>query len=147
MSRGAVAWAVLVVSAALAACGGDGGGDADDPRQPGPVVQDEQKRVLETIDALRTASRSGDAQRICDELFTEALASSVQEAAGRSCADEVDEQFVDPNAEISVARAIQITGNRATATIRESNEAQSRLQLVKDGDRWRINGVTPANAG
>jgi len=144
MSRLLRLWtAFLLTAAATGACGG-----SDEPRErTQPVVQDEQRAVLGVVDELRAASRRGDAEAICSELFSRSLARSITRAAGRSCADEVRARFVSPDAEISVGREIRVTGQRATAVIREANGRQSALHLRMEDGGWRIDRVISANAG
>jgi len=132
--------AVIAMGLALAGCGG-----SDKKDQP-PTVPTDQRAVLGTIDALQAASRSGDAKKICREIFTPALAASIRQASKRSCEKEVSATLVSPDAELSVARQIDIRGPRATATVREQNGNTSRVSLVKRGSRWQIDGITPAKS-
>jgi hypothetical protein len=128
----------LVAAAALGACGGD---DDDEGQATVPA---QQRAILSTIEDLQAASRRGDAARICDDIFTETLAASIRRASKHSCAAEVRETLVSPDARISVARGIRVKGSRATATVREQNGDTSRVSLVKDGDVWRIERIRPA---
>jgi hypothetical protein len=129
---------MVVLPLAFAACGG-----SDDKAQPPPAVAGEQLGVLRTLDELQAASRSGDAAKICTTLFTKALADSIKAAGGRSCRREVKERFASPDEQISVSRQVTVQGARATATIREQNGNASRLSMVKDAGRWKIQGVQP----
>jgi hypothetical protein len=133
-------WAVAVAvgaTAVLAGCGGSG--DA----KPAPTVSGDTRGILATVDALQTASRQDDAARICGEIFAESLARSIRHASKRSCEAEVRATLTAPDARYSVGRDIQVTGSRATATVREQNGNTSRLSFVKQGERWRIDRVTP----
>lgn len=133
--------AILAAAVVLAGCGG-----ADKPSagsQATPGVSGDQRGVLETVDALQTASRKGDGKTICSQIFTRALAASVEKAAKRSCPQEVRQRLFDPNAEISVGRDIHVKGSAATTVIREQNGHVSKLYLVKQGGRWRIDRVVP----
>lgn len=132
---------VLVVAGVVAAAlGGCGGSETDD--EPS-TVSDDQRGVLSTIDALQSASRRGDAQEICTELFSETLARSIRRASKRSCQEEVGATLTSPDAQYSVARRIDIQGSRATATVREESGSTSRVVLTRDGDRWRIERIDP----
>jgi hypothetical protein len=131
---------VIATSAALGACGG-----SDDGKEPSAVSGD-QRGVLSTVDALQSASRQGDVGRICDDLFTEALAKSIQEASKHSCEDEVRGTLASPDARFSVEQNIVIEGSSARATIREQNGNTSTVDLTKQEGRWRIARVTPAQA-
>ena len=110
------------------------------------MLPEDQREILSTIDDLQSASRRGDTDRICNELFTEGLANSIADASRHTCQAEVQETFVSPDAQISVGREIQVEGSRATAVVREQNGNASTLFLVKGGDRWRIERVKPLRA-
>jgi hypothetical protein len=131
-----VLMAALAAAAVLAGCGGS---DAEDEA---PVVSSDQREILGTIDALQTASRQGDAARICGEIFTETLARSIGEGSRQSCEKEVRATLASPDARIAVSRQIDISGSRATATVREQNGNSSTVLLVKADGRWRIDQIT-----
>ena len=59
------------------------------------------------------------------------LVKSVEASAKRSCAKEVRKRMFAPDAEISVGRDIKVTGDRATAVVREQNGNVSKLSLVR----------------
>ena len=131
----------LAPAALVAGCGGE---DKPAPReQARPSVPDDQRGVLETIDALQTASRKGDGRAICGDIFTPQLARSVEAAAKRSCADEVKEDLFSPTTEISVGRDIRVSGGKASATVQEQNGQVSKLFMVKRDGRWQIDRVEP----
>lgn len=139
--RSNVAALALVVAAAVAGCGGSDD-DAEEEQEP-PQISGDQRGILGTIDSLESASRSGDADQICEEIFTESLARSIRRASGHSCQAEVRDTLMSPGAQFSVSRKIEINGPRATATIRERDGDLSIVRLVKEGGSWRIEGVTP----
>lgn len=130
----------VVALAAAALLAGCGGSDDDDEA---PVVSSDQREILSTIDELQTASRRGDAATICHEIFTETLARSIGDTSRRSCEKEVRATLASPDAEIAVGRQIEVDGSRATVTVRERNGNTSRVFLVKDGRRWRIDRIEP----
>jgi hypothetical protein len=136
--------AVLTTLATLVGCGGDED-DSRPEQRPSTTVSGEQRGILDTVDALQTASRNGDGEAICDDVFTPQLVQSIESAAKRSCGEEVREQLFTPNAEISLQRDIMVSGNQATATIREQNGNVSKLFLVKQGGQWRIDRLEPQN--
>ena len=132
--------AVVTAAALLVGCG-----ETDDAQQA-PPASGEQRAILSTIDALQSASRQGDADKICNELFTEALAKAIRGASRRSCEKEVRATLTSPDAQISVQRQIDINGSRATAMVREQDGAASTIFLAKDGDRWRIQRINPVKS-
>jgi hypothetical protein len=132
---------VVMVVAALGGCGG-----SDDDGEKGPVVPSEERAILQTVADLETASRQGDARRICDEIFTKTLADSIENAADRSCSAEVRATLVSPNMRLSVGRNIDVNGARAIATVREKGGDTSKVFLRKHGSRWQIARITPAKS-
>jgi hypothetical protein len=102
--------------------------------------------VLGTVDALQRASRQGDGRAICTQVFTRQLVRSIESAAKRSCAKEVRARVFSPRAAFSVGRHIAVTGNRGSAVIRDQAGNVSKLFLVKQGGRWRIDRVQPQKA-
>jgi len=136
---------VVVAVAALAGCG-----SSDNERsaqKPSPSVSGDQRSILGVVDELQTASREGDGETVCSELFTPRLVRSIEEAAQQSCAKEVRQRLFSPDAEISVGRDIKVTGRRGAAVIREQNGNVSKLSLVQQNARWRIDRVTPQKSG
>jgi hypothetical protein len=133
----------LVLSAIAFAVPGCGGSDEEtSTRDKAPAAASgDQRGILGTIDALQTASRNGDGEGICTEIFTVQLVRSIETTAKRSCVKEVTATLLSPNAEISVGRDIAITGKRATATILEQNSNVSKLFLLKQDGEWRIDRV------
>jgi hypothetical protein len=132
----------VIIAVAVAGCGGSDKNSPADQTSAAPVSVD-QRSILATIDALQTASRKGDGHTICDELFTPQLVRSVEKSAKRSCATELREKLFVPNAELSVGRQMTVVGNRGTAVIREKNGDVSKLSLLEQHGRWRIDRVTP----
>jgi hypothetical protein len=103
--------------------------------------------VLSTIDALQTASRSGDGRRICNRLFTPNLVRSIEKTTKHSCATEVRTKLFARNASISVQQGIRVKGSTASAVIRERNGNISTLHFLKQVGQWRIDRVEPQKAG
>ena len=129
--------ATVAAVAALVGCGG-----SDEPKRA-PKVSDDQRQILAAVDALQTASRQNDARRICHELFATSLARSIRKSSKQSCEAEVRDTLTAPDAQLSVARKIEIKGSRATATVNEQNGRTSAVSFVKAADGWRIERVTP----
>jgi hypothetical protein len=129
---------------ALAGCGG---GEKEPSDQKPATVSGDQRSILATIDTLQTASRDGDGEAVCDDVFTRELSKSIEAAAKQSCAKEVRQRLFAPDAEISVSRDIEIAGRRGTATVQEQNGNVSELSFVKQDAQWRIDRVTPQKTG
>ena len=132
--------AVLSTLCAIAGCSGgsSGGGSA------GGGGNDEGA-VRGVMSQLQEASRQGDSNRICNQLFTPKLADSVTSTSkAGSCAKEVKAKLFSPDAKISVDSVDVTDQANAKATIRERNGKTSRVFLVKQSGEWRIRSVQPA---
>jgi hypothetical protein len=138
------AFALILLCAALPGCGGDD----PDSKNPAPTtVEGPQRAVLSTIDALQTASRSGDGRRICNRLFTPNLVRSIEKSSKHDCAVEVRTKLFARDASISVQQGIRVKGSTASAVIRERNGNISTLHFLKQVGHWRIDRVEPQKAG
>ena len=101
--------------------------------------------VEQVMSDLQSASRDGDGQRICNEIFTPKLSDSVtRSSATGDCASEVKAKLFSPTAQIEVQSIAVHDGSNATARVEEANGNVSNVFLVKQDGRWRIRSVTPA---
>ena len=136
-----LAFFALAVGATVGGCGGDS------QTKPPPAITANQRGVLETVDSLQTASRRGDGERICREIFTPKLAASVKAAARTSCAQEVRANLFSPQTSLAVGRDIRAEGTRAVARVVDENGQVSTLFLVQEAGKWRIDRVKPGGQG
>jgi hypothetical protein len=138
---------LLATALLVAGCGGSNK-SASTPSatttQP-PSVQGNERGVLATIDALQSAARAGNSRKICSELFTADLRRSIGGASQGGCAAAVRKHF-DPKTVISVGRDFKVTGSTATVVIRDQHGRMSTLRLVRRGDAYRIDGLTPGKS-
>jgi hypothetical protein len=138
--RGLTGLAAAAVMTA-AGCGGDSSGDQNSAGD----TSTNDAAVKQVMSDLQTASRAGDGERICAQIFTPKLADSVTEsAASGSCAKEVKKKLFSPAAEVAVQNVDVPDAANATATIEEANGNTSTVFLVKQSGRWRIRSVQPA---
>ena len=115
--------AALAVGA-LPGCG-LGGDDQGDP---------DRDAVEQVMSNLESASREGDGSRICEEIFTPKLSSSVTKSSSSgSCATEVKANLFSPETKIEVEKISVPDDSNATAMVKESNGNVSRVFLVKQG--------------
>ena len=97
---------------------------------------------------LESASREGDGERICNQIFTPKLSNSVTRAStSGSCASEVKDKLFSPETKIEVENIDVPDEPNATATVKESNGNTSTVFLVKQSGRWRIRSVDAGLAG
>ena len=127
---------VAVVAAALLVGRGLGGDDSS---------SSDQDAVRQVMTNLQTASREGDGQRICNQIFTPKLSNSVtRSSASGSCATEVKSKLFSPQTQIEVETVAVSDESNATVVVKEANGNTSTVFLVKQSGRWRIRSVTPA---
>jgi hypothetical protein len=134
MTVGLVGLLIVAVAAVgvIALRGGSSGGSDEDA-------------VRGVLSDLQSASREGDGQRICSEIFTPKLAALVAASSDtRSCAAEVNGELFSPEAQIEVQTVEVPDESNATATVEEANGNVSTVYLVKQDGQWRIRSVTPA---
>ena len=94
---------------------------------------------------LQAASRDGDGDRICDQIFTPKLADSVTSASkDGSCAKEVKKNLFSPSTRFVVENVKIENPTTATAIVKESDAKTSKMSLVKQSGEWRIRSVGPA---
>ena len=127
------ALAVLTSAAALAGCGGS---EASSPAQQAKAaasVSNQQRGIIGTVDALQAASRKGDGQRICADIFTVHLVHSIETAAKHSCATEVEDRLFTRKTEISVGRDIQVSGARGSAVDPRAERQRLQAHVAQEG--------------
>jgi hypothetical protein len=130
----------LLIAVLALSAGGCGGGNASGDRQA-----TDEKEVTRVMSDLQTASRAGDGQRICGQIFTPKLANSVTTSAvSGSCAKEVKAKLFSAKAAIAVQNVDVTDPANATATIKEAIGNTSTVFLVKQSGRWRIRSVQAA---
>ncbi|MCA1707125.1 MAG: hypothetical protein LC808_29210 [Actinobacteria bacterium] len=131
----------LTALVALAGCGGSTGGGPGGGGGGG----DQEDAVRSVLTNLQAASRQGNGNRICNQIFTPKLADSVTSSSkSGSCAKEVKAKVFSPEAKITVEDVTVSDAANAKATIKEQNGKTSSVFLVKQGDEWRVRSVKPA---
>lgn len=105
----------------------------------------DQAAVRQVMTDLQTASRDGDGERICNQIFTPKLSDAItRSSASGSCAAEVKANLFSPKTTLEVENVEVPDESNATVTIKEANGNTSAVFLVKQSGRWRIRSVTPA---
>ena len=139
---GLASGAAVVAAMVFGGCGGDGGGDG--PTAAEKIAAD-QNAVRQVLSDLQTASRAGDGDRICTQIFTPKLANSVTTSArSGSCAKEVKAKLFSAKAALAVQNVDVTDPANATATVKEAIGNTSTVFLVKQSGRWRIRSVQAA---
>ena len=131
----------LLVVAALVAVGLAGRNALSDDQGGGS----DQDAVEQVLSDLQSASREGDGERICNQIFTPKLATLVTNSSeSGSCATEVRENLFSQEAKFEVQNVDVPDESNATAIVKEVNGNTSTVFMVKQSGRWRIRSVTPA---
>jgi hypothetical protein len=118
-----------VLTIALAGCGDDDGPNAKE-------FEGESKDVAAVIDHLMEASRSGDTQEICGEVFSTELAQRLARESG-SCAERVESDLVADDAEF-LAEQIDVSGETAAAQVAQQDGGRFLLRFEREDGDWRI---------
>jgi hypothetical protein len=135
--------AAVAMVAAMAGCGA-----SSDQKTTGADTATkaaDNTAVAQVLADLQSASRAGQGNRICTQIFTPKLADSVTvSAASGSCAKEVKKKLFSRQAEIVVQNLTVANAANATATVKEANGNVSTVFLVKQSGRWRIRSIQAA---
>jgi limonene-1,2-epoxide hydrolase len=128
--------AAILTAALLPA--GCGGGD-DKPEKPPGRVQE----VTDTINLFERATAHRDYDRICNDLFSEAVR---RHAGGKRCPKLLAETSADVRRPHIDILKITIDGNRAKARVRTRASGQEAvtetLQLVREDGRYRVSALS-----
>jgi hypothetical protein len=137
MRIGLVGILLIAVVAAVVLVGRGSGSDDN--------AASDEDAVRQVMTDLQTASRDGDGERICNQIFTPKLSNAItKSSASGSCAAEVKANLFSPKTTIDLENVDVPDESNATVTVKEANGNTSTVFLVKQSGRWRIRSVTPA---
>jgi hypothetical protein len=123
----------------LAGCGATTSNNADD-------FQGDQKSIAQVVDDLEKAAKGGrpDTKEICNTIFATAVADKLKQG-NEDCQDAVKRQLKDASDFDVEVKKITVNGNAATASVVSTvngDDATQTLSFVKDGNAWRIAGLS-----
>jgi len=124
--------ALLAASPALVACGSDFTGT--------------EKDVEDTIEALETAAQRDEPDTICDELLAKPVLDRIQGAQG-DCEEAIDKALDRTDTFTLTVESIRIvnpTSARARVETGTEEENVELMELVKEGEDWKISGLPAA---
>lgn len=130
--------AALSAGALMVACGDDD----DDVNSNADDYSGQEAEVAQLVDDFANAGRDGDGDRVCDEIFSDELAKSVERAAGQSCPSEVEDNLREGEYELQVD-TLEVNGDTATVAATDQEDRKSVFHIEKVGSEWRITRVTP----
>jgi hypothetical protein len=118
------------------------GGSNDDTADQRAGAETSVRRVLSNLQAAAVA---GDGKRICAEIFTPKLATSVTTSSkSGSCAKEVRRNLFSPTTKLTVQSVAVADEANATAKVKEASGETSTVYLVRQSERWRIRSIQAA---
>jgi hypothetical protein len=123
---------LVLVCAALGACGGDEG--ANEKRFDGDSAD-----VAAVVDRLQAYARDGDGSKICSDLMTPQLSQFISTSFNTSCAKRVADQL-GVQTTITVRR-VRVDGPLASATVVEGNRNVTGMAFLKRDGEWRISRI------
>src|SRR4051794_30267724 len=129
--------ALLLPLLALAGCAPSGGGGVETGR-----FQGEPRKVAQALDDLSDAARRKDGQRACAQLLSRRIVDALGKAGG--CQKAMKGQFDDADVFKLDVKAIQVSGDRATARVESDFNGDKRvttLSLVRESNSWRVDEI------
>ena len=118
-------------------------GDGDDVNNNADDYSGTDAEVAGLVDDFANAGRDGNGTEVCEEIFSEELASNVEDEAGQSCASEVEENLPEGDYELEVDD-VNVKGQTATANVTDQDDNSSVLHIERVDADWQIARVTPA---
>ena len=119
--------AVLLVGAALSACGESGPSDTE--------------QVHSTVEAFGQATAAKDYQRLCDQILAPALVAKLEQV-GLPCEVALKQGFEDVEAPTLTIGKVAVDGDTATAEVNSTAKGQKpsrdTLHLERVKDEWKI---------
>ena len=140
--RPATAAYAASAAAALAACAALAGCSLGGEDEPKPIAG-APKDIAAAIDDLERASRAGDWDTICEELFSSAAR---DRAGGRDCRRLLRETAGDVRRPEIRLLSIELEQERARARVRTRSAGQAPVEdtvvLVRERGEWRIDALS-----
>ena len=103
----------------------------------------EERRVAQVIADLGTAADDADAAQICSALLTAQLADRLK-AGRRTCTQELEDALADADEFTLTTREVAVTQTSATARVENSEGRPRTVDLVRQGEDWRIAAIRPS---
>jgi hypothetical protein len=104
--------------------------------------QGAERDVAAVVDDISGAARSGDADKLCNDIFTKELADRFK-AGASTCIDQVQDAMRDSNDFDIEVQDVTVTGDTATARVRQPDENRSgTFTFQRVGSGWRASGIS-----
>ena len=122
----------LPFALALAGCGAAGN-----------QFEGEERAVAETVGELSSAAQGAKGDEICSRLLGPELVDRLADGS-RSCAQEVTAAVRDAQDHTLTVKAVEVRGTSATARVEDGDGREQRLELVKQGEDWKVSAFGAA---
>jgi len=131
--------ALCVLAVAVGGCGAASRDSTED-------FKGQERAVAAAIEEIETAARKDDADKVCKQLLSDSLLTAL-EKKGTTCTTGVQEGFDDADSLDLEVDDVTISGDTASAEVTSgrsgSDRKQDTLNLVRDGEDWKIASLGP----
>jgi hypothetical protein len=132
----------LHVSATLATAALALAGCAATPPSSAKNFQGAERDVAQAVDDIQAAGRSGDPDKLCNDLFTAEFADRFK-AGSATCVDEVEKAMRDVNDYDLEVTDVTVTGDTATAKVKQGKEGvTATFGFQRVGNGWRASSLS-----
>lgn len=136
-------FAVVLAGGALLAAGC---GTSSSDVSSATFAQPEQRLVATAVKDFSDAVRKRDYKAICTDQLAAPLVKQLDTKRKTGhCAERLKESLRDVDSTNLAVRAVQVTGAQAVATVQTTGtgktEPPQKLQLAKEGSRWKLAGL------
>jgi copper chaperone CopZ len=104
----------------------------------------EQHAVAQTIANLQSHGTALEAKKVCSQDLASAVVTPLDKATG-GCVKAIERQLKEIDSFEVTVESVKVSGATATAQVKSVHEGKqkaSTVDLVKEGGRWKISGVS-----
>ena len=102
-----------------------------------------EKTVAHTIAGLQSAVTAGEQKKICTEILSASVVSSLGGTKG--CEAAIKEQVTEIDGTEADVKSVQVNGTTATAEVKSTYSGKkgqlSQVTLVEEGGKWKVSAV------
>jgi hypothetical protein len=125
---------VIVALLVLAGCGAEDDSSVD-------RFQGADREVAQKVEDLQEAGEGRNPEDICADILARTLVDQI-EAAGASCAEELDKAIDDADDFDLDVLDVNVTGNEATVRVRRGDDGPTAtFEFTREGGQWRATSL------